>query len=70
MLISLQEELDLNALSIGAHHPMANPPDSIMDAQVPEATVIVKVPMIAIKYPMSNGQVIHFRLKLSLLTWV
>lgn len=37
---------------------MKTNPDSLHDAQVPLVTIIVKVPHIAIKYPMTNGQVI------------
>ena len=36
---------------------MNTPPTSLLDAQVPQVTIIVKVPNIAIKYPMTNGQV-------------
>ncbi|EXJ91296.1 hypothetical protein A1O1_04406 [Capronia coronata CBS 617.96] len=52
----VMEELDLNALSAGAHRAMAQAPN-IMSPQIPDVTVIVKVPIIAIKYPMPNGQV-------------
>ena len=45
-------------------------PTSLLDAQVPKVTIIVRAPSIAIKYPMANGQVIFFQSKPSLLTLV
>ncbi|KAL2428537.1 hypothetical protein ABEF91_008803 [Exophiala dermatitidis] len=58
----VMEELDLNALSAGAHRAMAQAPN-IMSPQIPEVTVIVKVPMIAMKYPMPNGQIRRFQIR-------
>ncbi|KAK4948679.1 hypothetical protein LTR10_012683 [Elasticomyces elasticus] len=52
----IMEELDLNALAAEAHRAMAQP-TNMMTASVPDVTVIVKVPVIAMKYPMNNGQV-------------
>ncbi|KAL2438055.1 hypothetical protein ABEF95_006707 [Exophiala dermatitidis] len=34
-----------------------------MSPQIPEVTVIVKVPMIAMKYPMPNGQIRRFQIR-------
>lgn len=55
-----QEELDLNALASEANRAMAQP-TNMLNPQVPDVTVIVKVPVIAMKYPMNNGQVMKAR---------
>nr|KAK5442961.1 hypothetical protein LTR18_005638 [Exophiala xenobiotica] len=39
---------------------MAQTSNMMSSAQIPEVAVIVKVPNIAMKYPMTNGQVIRF----------
>lgn len=62
-----QEELDLSVLSAEARRSLAQPP-TLMNANVPHVAVVVKVPLIAVKYPMSNGQVMLSILKPSLLT--
>lgn len=41
---------------------MAQAPN-LMSPRIPEVTVIVKVPMIAMKYPMPNGQVMDTELE-------
>ena len=56
---SLQEELDLDVLSIEAHRSMNTPPKSLVEAQLPNVTIIVQPPNIAIKYPLTNGQVLQ-----------
>ncbi|KIV83461.1 hypothetical protein PV11_05483 [Exophiala sideris] len=58
----IMEELDLNALAAEAHRAMAQP-TNMMTASVPDVTVIVKVPVIAMKYPMNNGQIRRFQIR-------
>jgi hypothetical protein len=53
-----QEDLDLNLLSVEAQRSMAQASNMMSSAQIPEVAVIVKVPNIAMKYPMTNGQVV------------
>lgn len=58
MLTYLQEELDLNALSVEAHRALAQTPN-VVNPQNPDVTILVQNPIIAIKYPMTNGQVME-----------
>ncbi|KAJ9613936.1 hypothetical protein H2200_002072 [Cladophialophora chaetospira] len=58
----IMEELDLNALSAEAHRVLAHEPAG-PSANIPVVAVIVKVPMIAIKYPLANGQVRRFQIR-------
>ncbi|KIX03728.1 uncharacterized protein Z518_07281 [Rhinocladiella mackenziei CBS 650.93] len=55
----VMEELDVNALSVGAHRAL----DQVSKGQVPLVAVVVKVPNIAIKYPMTNGQIKRFQIR-------
>ncbi|ETI19351.1 hypothetical protein G647_09183 [Cladophialophora carrionii CBS 160.54] len=60
----VMEELDLNALSVEAHGVLAQAP-AVSSANIPIVAVIVKVPMIAIKYPLDNGQIRRFQIRFS-----
>ncbi|KEF52206.1 uncharacterized protein A1O9_11833 [Exophiala aquamarina CBS 119918] len=59
----IMEEIDLYVLAKEAHRSMNTAPTSLLDAQVPQVTIIVKVPNIAIKYPMPNGQIRRFQMR-------
>ncbi|KIW99174.1 uncharacterized protein Z519_00837 [Cladophialophora bantiana CBS 173.52] len=60
----VMEELDLNALSVEAHRALIQAPAATA-VNVPHVAIIVKVPMIAIKYPMANGQIRRFQIRFS-----
>ncbi|EXJ53907.1 hypothetical protein A1O7_09243 [Cladophialophora yegresii CBS 114405] len=60
----VMEELDLNALSVEANRVLAQAP-AVSSANIPIVAVIVKVPMIAIKYPLDNGQIRRFQIRFS-----
>ncbi|EXJ76380.1 uncharacterized protein A1O5_00888 [Cladophialophora psammophila CBS 110553] len=60
----VMEELDLNALSVEAHRALIQAP-AATTVNVPHVAIIVKVPMIAIKYPMPNGQIRRFQIRFS-----
>ncbi|KIX98410.1 uncharacterized protein Z520_05711 [Fonsecaea multimorphosa CBS 102226] len=60
----VMEELDLNALSVEAHRALIQTPNATT-AGVAHVAIIVKVPIIAIKYPMPNGQIRRFQIRFS-----
>ncbi|KAK6386305.1 hypothetical protein LTS17_001880 [Exophiala oligosperma] len=57
------EELDLNVLAAELNRSMTQSSNMIHNAQIPAVVVLVKVPHIAFKYPMANGQFRRFQVK-------
>jgi hypothetical protein len=55
-LTRLQEELDLDILASEASRALTLT-GTAQPTNIPTVAVIVKVPVIAIKYPLENGQV-------------
>ncbi|KAK5050623.1 hypothetical protein LTR84_003905 [Exophiala bonariae] len=56
----VMEDIDLHLLSLEAHRSMDITSKSPNEAQV---TIMVKLPNIAIKYPMTNGQIRRFQMR-------
>ncbi|KIW14902.1 hypothetical protein PV08_07687 [Exophiala spinifera] len=59
----VMEELDLGVLAAEANRSMTQLSNMMNSAQTPEVAVIVKVPNIAMKYYMTNGQYRRFQMR-------